>query len=395
MTTLNYDPTEGQPFVGVHVDAHQFVGAMPTGMLFNYTVDPRKTDQPEKVADDPNLSRVAHARVDVQRLFEGAKKRNVTPYSRYIIGLAIGELALGVTPPVVLWTEHQLKPVELGPGVHGLLLPYGLKFVAIDGETQLAARYDASTKLEKLLGLPVPVVIHHGRDIEWARQAFHDLNALAIKPNTAIAISMDMRDPLTQIARNVEDQVPFFKGRVNHRRRQLGKRDKDVVTISALRLGCVTVAKGINGIQFGARPVPIEDLGHDEDHIEEVCITWWEAVTSAIGEDFEPEQRGTSIAPAPTALAVIGAFGHSLLEAGLRGGELEEAAADRAEELLTINWERGQHWAGIAGKMTPSGRLSIAGAKEAAYVMYRALTEVGSEEFRVIRKKQPVLAASR
>ena len=39
--------------------------------------------------------------------------------------------------------------------------------------------------------------------MEWAKQAFHDLNLLSVRPNAATAISMDMRDPLTSITRQV------------------------------------------------------------------------------------------------------------------------------------------------------------------------------------------------
>jgi DNA sulfur modification protein DndB len=77
----------------------------------------------------------------------------------------------------------------------------------------------------------VPVYIAHGRDQGWARQAFHDLNVLAIRPNAALSIAMDARDPLTHVTREIERQVPFFEGRVNKVRRQLGKGDLDVVTI--------------------------------------------------------------------------------------------------------------------------------------------------------------------
>ena len=57
----------------------------------------------------------------------------------------------------------------------------------------------------------VPVYICHGRDKQWARQAFHDLNTLAVRPNSALSIGMDARDPITHICRAVERGVPLFK----------------------------------------------------------------------------------------------------------------------------------------------------------------------------------------
>jgi hypothetical protein len=99
----------------------------------------------------------------------------------------------------------------------------------------------------------VSVRLHHGRSVEWARQAFHDFNALAVKPNTALAISMDQRNPLTMLALKIEAEVPQLKGRVHHSARQLGASDKQIVTISTLRTAAVTFIAGNPGIQSSFR----------------------------------------------------------------------------------------------------------------------------------------------
>ena len=52
--------------------------------------------------------------------------------------------------------------------------------------------------------------------------------------------------------------MPFFAGRVNMVRRQLGRNDKHVGTITAIRGTCVTLAEGIGGIRHGARPVQVD-----------------------------------------------------------------------------------------------------------------------------------------
>lgn len=380
---LTYDPTEGQPFPGIVVDEHQFLAAMPTGLLFSHTVDPRKTERPG-ATDDPVLRDVALERVDVQRLFQGAKKRNVGPYADYIVKVGSGQ-QIGVIPPITLWTPQQLRVVELAPGVKALMLPYGLRLVAIDGETQEAARYEAAIRWPPVQSQNVPVVIHHGRDIEWARQAFHDLNALAVKPNAAVAISMDNRDPLTRVARRVEEEVSFFTGRVNMQRRQLGRKDEEVVTLSVLRTACVTFALGIGGVQFGFRSGAALPLTHAAERIERVAVMWFDAVANAIGNELLPGRRAESVLPGPAGMAAVGAFGHSLLD--VSDEDVEEQAADRADELTTVDWTRGPRWEGIAGKIAPSGRFStVGGAKENAYAIYRALTEPESDGFQRIRQ---------
>ena len=171
----------------------------------------------------------------------------------------------------------------------------------------------------------VAVHINHGRDEGWARQAFHDLNNLAIRPNAAISLGMDARDPLTHICREVERKVPFFRDRVNKVRRQLRSTDAEIVTITTLRGACVTLAKGINGVQFGARPVPI--AAELVPQIELAAIEWFGALTSRFGPAFE--NRDQCLAASPTAMAALGAIGHPLVSA--------TNASDRtfrAEELV-------------------------------------------------------------
>src|SRR5207249_4653528 len=127
-------------------------------------------------------------------------------------------------------------------------IPYGAQVVAIDGETQLAARFVAADINSMTKQEMVPVILCHGQTIDWARQVFHDLNTLGVQPNAALSISMDQRDPLTFVARQVEKRVPFLMGRVNTVRRQLRRSDVHVMTITALRGGCVTLAEGIGGV---------------------------------------------------------------------------------------------------------------------------------------------------
>jgi DNA sulfur modification protein DndB len=130
-------------------------------------------------------------------------------------------------------------------------VPWDVQLVAIDGETQLAARFEAANIDGDTKKDFVPIVLCHGRPIQWARQVFYDLNLLAVRPNAAIGLAMDDRDPITHVARQVEQKVSFFKGRVNTVRRQLRASDDHVLTITALRNACVTLAKGIGGVQHG------------------------------------------------------------------------------------------------------------------------------------------------
>jgi len=283
----------------------------------------------------------------------------------------------GMAPPIVLYTENVLASEndELT-----LLVPWDVTLVAIDGETQLAARFEASNIDDDTKKEFVPVLICHGRPVKWARQVFHDLNLLAIRPNAAIGLAMDNRDPITYVVRQVEQNVPFFKGRINTVRRQLRGSDAEVLTITALRNACVTLAKGIGGVQYGTRPVPI-----DRDivpQLTKVAIEWFQGVTSIVGAAIE--NRVQSVASASSVMAAIGAVGHPLVDIA-NDAERAKRRTELLDLLRQIRWDKGKTWEGIAGKFTPKGNFSIAGAKDTSYAVYAALTDATSDGYTRIR----------
>jgi DNA sulfur modification protein DndB len=181
---------------------------------------------------------------------------------------------------------------------------------------------------------------------------------------------------MTGVAREIERQVPFFRGRVNTARRQLGKNDHDLVTITALRGAAVTFAEGITGIKYGTGPVPVSSARLPI--ITKVAAEWFNAVAKDLGHVME--LRETNVAVAPPVLAGIGALGHELV--GLANDDTARAAkmAELLRKLDNINWAKGEHWTGILGKFTAKGTFSIGGTKETGYAVYKALSEPSSPE---------------
>jgi DNA sulfur modification protein DndB len=208
-----------------------------------------------------------------------------------------------------------------------------------------------------------------------------------VKPNAAISIGMDARDPITHVCRSVERHVSFFKDRVNKVRRQLGGTDADVVTITSLRGACVTLAKGINGVQYGARPVPLDTANLEA--IEAAAVDWFKELADAVGPALE--DRVNNLASSSSVLAALGALGHQTV--AISDPVMRQAKCRQlADELKLVNWGRGKAWEGIAGKFTPKGVFSIGGAKENAYAIYSALTDPNSAGYSRIRVK-PAAAA--
>lgn len=377
MTTKPLNPTDGHIIAGTVIDDHRFIGRVRAAQLFQIAPDPRDTENKKKIDSSIELRDLREIRDEVQRLFEGAKKKNVQPYAEYIVGLHSGEE--GLTPPITLFTSEKLVIEQRDDGTAFIQVPWDQRLVAIDGETQLAARHEAANIAPETKSEFVAVYINHGHDEMWARQAFHDLNTLGVRPNAALSLGMDARDPITKVCREVERQVPFFKDRVNKVRRQLRSTDIEVVTITTLRGACVTLAKGINGVQYGARPVPIDDK---LEAIEAAALDWFGAFTDAFGPALE--NRAQSLASSPTAMAAIGAIGNPLIHiADPQDRKLK--ARELLKSLAGVNWTRDKTWEGIAGKFTPKGSFSLGGSKETAYAVYAALTDPNSPGFARVR----------
>src|SRR5262249_55439237 len=220
---MSLNPTDGHYIAGTKIDDHRFLGRARAAQLFQFAPDPRDTENKKKLDASKETQDLFEVREEVQRLFEGAKKKNVGPYSEYIVGLHAGED--GHTPVITLYSEELLKVEERDDGTGFIQVPWDLKLVAIDGETQLAARHEAASVKPDTKQEFVPIYICHGHDQLWARQCFHDLNTLGVRPNAALSIGMDARDPITRVTREVERRVPFFTNRVNKTRRQLRAND--------------------------------------------------------------------------------------------------------------------------------------------------------------------------
>jgi hypothetical protein len=373
------DVTQGHLIAGVEIGSNLFTGRLKAAQLFQIAPNPMLTEDRRTLETSKTFQELWEVRKEIQRLFAGAKKANVPSYARYIADMKGG--ANGITPPIMLYSEQVLETEVTGSYGHaGILVPFDCPLVAIDGETQLAARYEAAELNPETKGEFVPVLIAHGRPSLWARQAFHDLNVLGVQPNAALSIGMDARDPLTQIARIVEEGVPLFRGRVNKVRRQLRSSDHDILTITSLRGACVTLSEGIGGVKYGAKPVPVPNKG--VERVRVVAVEWFSHIASALGPVLE--DRDNKIASAPAVVAAIGAMGHELLNIDEPSAR-EQRAHQLINKLRTVDWRRGSHWAGIAGKMNPKGELSIGGSKETAYAVYGALADETSSAYVQVR----------
>jgi DNA sulfur modification protein DndB len=394
-TTLPYDPTEGTPLPCLIVNDHTALAVMPVQQLLALVPDPVASEDPRRTESDPTLKEYAELRAEVQRLVEGAKKKNADKYTQYLLEGLDGQRPT-MTPPITLYHPEQLEVVELAPGLSALMLPFGDFLVAIDGETQRIARQRTALTRHDALVERVGVVIHHGKNVAEARQGFYDLNTREVKPNAAVAISMDTMDPASQITRSLIERSPILRARVNLRRRQLRTRDSELVTISALRTGVVTTILGVAGLQTGSRPIDLPD-GVVRDTLDQEVVEAWCAIVESIEDDLASERRAETVVSAPAILAGIGVVAHHTVSSPPRSPDIESWSIERMTDLLSdVCWSRyadewddedtpASSWEGIAGKRTSTGRLSIGGPKEFGHTVARAIERPESPEGQRIR----------
>jgi hypothetical protein len=384
----SWDPSQGQLILGAAIDANQFVGAMPVALLTLFVRNPRAPTS--AIGGDSATNSDADQYAEWQRTLEGSRRRNVAPYSQYILevtgaegpdGRRGGER--GILPPMVLWTPERLLLTRLATGT-ALVLPNDLELQALDGGTQVAAWHEIAASHADRRKLLVPVVVHHGKSTAWARRTFIEINSRAIKAVGADDLEVDNTDPIAELARHIEASVELFRGRVS-RSRQLSPDDRHVVTVSTLRTACATFALGIAGVQKTTRP-PEQIPGADDEHVQTQSRRWFGAIAEQLGAEFAPGRRNQSVLPSPGAMAAIGAYGHPLIQ--VHGAEGDNLLGARITRLTKVDWSRGPHWVNLAGDLTPSGTLALGGgARQRAYAIFRALDNPESPDYTRINKK--------
>ncbi|OLT01445.1 hypothetical protein BJF90_32050 [Pseudonocardia sp. CNS-004] len=375
-TATELDLSAGSYVKGIKLNETTFLAATSFQQLRTITRDPDVLQPGSKRgSDEPGIEAERAIHELIQRAMAGNKKSNVPRYARYIEELVRGE-SPGVLPPIDLWSPQGLDVVTVGPTTY-ILVPNGEHLLAIDGETQLAAHHQlgrAATVDPTTRSLhqkfPLAAVIHHNVPTKVARQYFHDLNILAVRPNTSLGLAMDTQDPVMQVVGDVESSIDLLEGRVEKMLRQLPKKSTKIVTLQGLRQMVVNIAKGISGVQYGARPAPVNDI--DLRELTRVAIDW----IGLYFQTFETEiaDRESHLAGNGPVLAAVGAMGHDLL----RMGEAERATASARmiRELRRVDWSKGEQWLGIAGNYTSTGVFSVKGTKEVAYAVFNALSDV-------------------
>ena len=323
---------------------------------------------------------------EIQRPVAGAKARNIRPYAEYQIGLARGD-HWGIVPPRILWTEDHIAFVRVNSQLMAAI-PAGTKAYILDGETGKAAADDARKDEPRVDEIDVPVVWVYGLPRDFASQAHHDLNLLGTRPTIPVALSLDRRDPITDVAKKIA-QVGALAGRVVMDKRQVSETDAangKVMTLASLRGFVVGIALGKSAIGRATAPVQRTEAPSSE-RLRVVAESYADKICQHTTLNSELANRASMLSVGAVQV-VVGTLGHDLVQIELDEAELNERLDNIVIGLAQVVWERGPRWNGIGGKINPTtNKFSVGGSKEYGYAIYRALTDKNDPAYKQVRAK--------
>jgi hypothetical protein len=376
MTAPHRGP-EGIPLPGYSlIDEHRFMTGLRVAQLPNVFLNPYVAENPVLLNALPLVRKFAERRALVQRLMrtQAKKRKNVESYRKYILDV-VTDARQGSMPPIEGWTPER---IEVQDSV--AYLPWGEQLIAFDSDTQLCAWFDLlNTGDERVLNYVVPVVIHSNRTTDWAQQQLHDRNTYGVKMTSSEALERDSYDEITAITRRVIEASGI---RVAFHARQLGAKDPEQITLSALRQGILTTVAGRPGIQLGSKPFPISD-DIDRELLVGAVVQIWLDLLKVIEPFLNSTGRKATVLPAPSVMAGLGVLAHAAMPDGIRRPDVAPKTPGEVRNFVeSVRWDRVRAdgsgptypWDGIAGKANHSlGRFSVGGAKEYAYAVADAL----------------------
>lgn len=233
--------------------SHQF------GLLNPMAVDSLSLSGLKKADEDEK--RVYNLREEIQRAFNKTRRDNVESYKTYINELHNGNIR-GAVPNITLYTNASASyDKESGE----LRIPYGAPLIAIDGETQTAARFRLMSENSDTGSIPVKFNIHYNIDIDAAKKIVHDLNHEGAKIKESEIASLNVDGAATQlITRGINaGDVPFEQ--INRRGDGMGSKTRPFKT-TFKRLQSFATGVHYNDVDPKATPETFLKLHNGLDH---------------------------------------------------------------------------------------------------------------------------------
>lgn len=256
--------------------------------------------------------------------------------------------------------DFQFVPVALtGPqrNIGFLDIDMRSRILVNDGQHRRAAIAEALKQRPSLGDESISVVFFVDAGLERSQQWFADLNKHAVRPTRSIGILYDRRDPMSQFAVRLVQNVPIFKdGLTELEKTTISNRSTKVFTLSA-------IYQSTNALLGKPRSEVLceEDYKLAETYWIGLCevIQEWQLV---IDKQISPAKlRQDYIHVHGVALHALGMVGHALIQES-------ESWQDELAKLSSIDWQRSnESWFGraiIHGKMSKANESVILTANE-------------------------------
>ena len=266
--------------------------------------------------------------------------------------------------------DFKFVPLSDGSNVGTLEIKDHVHMFPADGQHRSAAII-AAMKQNKALFMreEVPVVVLPFKNKDQVRQLFADLNLNAKVAAASIGKSFETRDPLIVATKRVIRDVALFQGRVNEQTNSLAKKSPDVVTMNTLAQAHESLLEVLYPV--GGKPGQFREhealqaivqldpadplVAEVSDKLRDVwdvvigAIPQWEDVvagrTSARELRDGDEEKGT---PGHIFAYGIGWQAIALVAAALIRYREDDWSEELARAIEAVDWEKGQHWNGIA-----------------------------------------------
>lgn len=220
----------------------------------------------------------------------------------------------------------------------------GAQLFPADGQHRLRAALDAIRIDPALAREEVPVVLVPYQNRDQVGQLFSDLNLNAKPVNKSVGYSLESRNPVVLVAKQMMNAVPLFRGRVHRASNSLPKSSANVITMSGLVEGTRTLlGPCVEGRDTSSRAAANSKSasaldGWIVDH-EDVAASEARAMWTAVIEPFLPLWSGVLDGEHGAAgrLRDLYVFPH-----GLGWSALTQAAAELRRNHAR-DWERPFH----------------------------------------------------
>lgn len=278
---------------------------------------------------------------EVQRSIDNARVRAMVDYLRAAMDSgsfadwgAI-ELVTSARPDMSRFDTH-----------HEILMDADADYFIADGQHRYCAILDfcrAHPDYCDRFTQPITIsVLPEDKLAVWAGQAFHDRNYFAVAVRAGKALSVDSRDPINALAKELASHPVIAEaGGIAYERDTLLKNDTRFTTHSVIHRFVKGFLFGRAGLERGA--------GDAADLAPEDMPALVEYI-SALGEVMpwfgEPEERDQLLSRASVVLSALAVVGHDLRRAGVTG----EALTARLATLGRMDWRRTNlSWVGVVG----------------------------------------------